>query len=626
MLANEEKYINYISQYSEQELRAECLSLYRENIQLKFNRSANERINTETYIQYDQLKAANDALLKENKELKNLLEKEINKYELRAKSTFGRKTEGLLSLIDSASNKVDEIEDEAQAEDNDTLENTPVRDKIVEFASRKENSVKCATKKQDTKPKTNRLAKSMENLPREVVYDIDIDALNEKYGAGNWRIAFWHEHTKLEKIDTPFFQKVIYTPTISVGLEHRLYSEPYENPLIDRSVVSESVMEDLLYRKFVLSMPSNRLANDYQMQGIDLSKQNILNWTAKVVPTVFKPVVEYLTECLMKYRYTQNDETYIQVNKDERGPGHKSYMWVHTSSDCLDCNPIVIFCYEATRNTDHLRSFYKEFMGYITCDAYISYQVLEDESDGDIVVSCCFMHCRRYFAEAFFINDIAEMTNEQLKEMPETQALFLIRDIYIEENKLKDFSADDRLTLRKEKVGPLVDRFFNYIHELAESELVFSDRMNKAINYAINQESHLRVFLTDGNICCDNGNAERKIRAYSVGRANWLFCDTVAGAETTATMYSIVETAKANGVNVMIYLRYLLEEMPKHMSDTSRAYLADMVPWSDAYKKYESSYLLSRKQLCQNMFIEPPRPKTSAKTEIITSQCINTPA
>lgn len=276
MLADEEKYINSISQYSEQELRAECLSLFRENHQLKLDRLANEKINTETYIQYDRLKTEKDTLLKENRELKDLLEKEIHKYDLRARSTFGRKTEGLLSLIDSASNKTDGIEDESQCENDDATENVPVRDKIVDFASPKNDKVRRNAGNKGKKPKTNRLSKSMQELPREIIYDVDTEELDEKYGAGNWRIAFWHKHTKLEKIDTPFYQKVIYTPSISVGLEHRLYSEPYENPLVDRSVVSESIMEDILYRKYVLSMPANRLATDYQMQGIDLTKQNII--------------------------------------------------------------------------------------------------------------------------------------------------------------------------------------------------------------------------------------------------------------------------------------------------------------------------------------------------------------
>ena len=211
------------------------------------------------------------------------------------------------------------------------------------------------------------------------------------------------------------------------------------------------------------------------------------------------------------------------------------------------------------------------------------------------------------------------MSDEQLKELPETIVLFLIRDIYMEENRLRNLSADERLTLRQEKVGPLVDRFFNYIHELDQSDEVFSDRMTKAINYAVNQEEYLRVFLTDGNISCDNGNAERIIRSYSIGRANWLFADTILGAEVNALMYSIVETAKANAANVLIYLRYLLEKMPAHALDTDRSYLAKMVPWSDAYRKYEGSYKLDHSYMLQNLFTEPARPRTPLKAEVSES-------
>lgn len=117
------------------------------------------------------------------------------------------------------------------------------------------------------------------------------------------------------------------------------------------------------------------------------------------------------------------------------------------------------------------------------------------------------MHCRRYFTEAFFVNDVAELSDEQLLELPETKALMLIRDIYHEENQLKDLNSEDRTAIRKEKVEPKVNQFFEYIHSLEESAEIFSDRMSKAITYATNQEEHLRRFLADGNISIDNGHA-----------------------------------------------------------------------------------------------------------------------
>ncbi len=147
------------------------------------------------------------------------------------------------------------------------------------------------------------------------------------------------------------------------------------------------------------------------------------------------------------------------------------------------------------------------------------------------------------------------MSDEELKALPETKALLLIREVYQEGNALKDMTAEKRTASRRERVAPGLDAFFAYIHSLEDSEEIFSERMKKAIKYALNQESSLRRFLADGNIPCDNGHVERIIRSYSIGRANWLFVDTVDGARVNAVMYSIVETAKVNQVNVRYYLQ-----------------------------------------------------------------------
>ena len=247
----------------------------------------------------------------------------------------------------------------------------------------------------------------------------------------------------------------------------------------------------------------------------------------------------YMTEYLIRSGYMQSDESYFQVNKDERGPGHKGFMWIHCTSEMLDIHPVVVFYYESTRGTEHLRQLFGEFIGYIICDAYISYQVLEKENPL-ITVAGCLMHCRRYLAEALFVNDISSMTDEEINALSETKALLLIREIYIAENSLRDMSADERLKARQRIVKPKVDAFFEFIHSLIEPGMVLSERLNKAVQYAINQEERLREFLNDGNIPCDNGHSERIIRAYSVGRANWLFADTITGANVNAIMYSIV--------------------------------------------------------------------------------------
>lgn len=614
MQAEYSKFAESISTLSEDDLRQLVTEEHIKRLELEAREEENQRIYLEMHIQFCDLKKKYDDLSALYQDTKKLLQKEVEKNLLKTRSTFGRSTEKFTDLIKSANNKGDDFVDEDESEDTD---DTNTNTRIIDFPGKKEkaneeiNEKKGTIKNPSVSGRKSKLKESMENLPHEIVYDINFDLLNELYGEGNWRIAYWHKHETLEKIPVLYFVRETYTPAISVGLEHQLYTVPYENVLMPHAYVSPSLLADIIYRKFVLGLPFYRQAVDFQMSNVALLKQTIIHWVNTIAPDLLDPVCDYLTAKLVKYRYVQSDETYIQVNKDGRGSGHKSFMWVHCSSELADCDPIVIFCYEATRGTDHLRRLFGEFLGYITCDAYVSYPVIEGEVDG-LTVTGCLMHCRRYFAEALFINDVASMTDEEIVSLPETKVLLLIREIYIEENKLKGMSADDRLSARQEFVQPKVDALFDYIHELNDTDMVYSDRLKKAIAYAINQEEKLRVFLTDGSIPCDNGKSERIIRAYSVGRANWLFADTIVGANVNATIYSIVETAKANSVNVRIYLQYLLEKMLAHKIKYQAfddGFLETMMPWSPEYKKYEKDTSFAGIDAFHRMFPEPDKPK-----------------
>ena len=617
MRSDREAFVKQTSILGRDALLALALSLYDELEEIRLKQLENERISTEAHIQFSELNVKYTAALSENENLKILLQKEIDKNTLKTKSTFGRKTEAFLSMLDAVDNPEEEPEDESETEEAKLPEERKKR--IITFPG-KNGVKKSARKTGEKKSEGESLARSLDTLPQQLIYDLNVDRLNEQYGQGQWRIAYWHSHRVLMKLDSPYYAQVTYTPVISVGLEHDLFTVPYMNPLIDKSFVSYTIIADILYRKFVLGLHFYRQARDYMMQDIALTKQTIISWVNTLVPEICGEVHEYMMQLLISYRYTQSDETFIQVNKDGYDPGHKSYMWVHTSSELLDCPPIIVFCYELTRSTDHLRSYFQEFLGYITCDAYISYQVLESESDGKIQATGCMMHCRRYFAEAFFVRNVAEMSDEELKELPETKVLFLIREIYQEEGKLKDMTAKERAAARKELVAPKVDALFTYVHTLENSGEVFSERMKKAIQYAVNQESSLRRFLEDGNIPCDNGHVERVIRSYSIGRANWLFADTIDGAKVNAIMYSIVETAKANRVNVRYYLQYLFEQIPLRRARGDTGFMADMMPWSDAYKEYERQKRKQQQSMFGQLFPEPDRPRAPRKRDTAGSR------
>ncbi len=624
MEASKKDFLDSLSSLSRDRLIDLAVSQYSEITMLKLREEANERINTETHIQYVELKEKYESLLKEHDGLKELYRQLVEKDMLKTRSTFGRSTEKFLSLVDSAENRAEDFEDEKQDEDDGEASRKPGR--VISFDDAKKGrdgttekdsdgqNESCGRNKNDRDK--NSLKKSLGGLPYETLFDIDIEELNHIYGEGNWRILFWHEHSTIEKMPATYYVKQVYTPVLSTGLEHSLVTMPYCNLLMPRSYASPSLVSDILYRKFVLGLPFHRQAMDFSMSGICLSKQTIIHWANTIVPEFLDAVWEYLVSCLVKQRYIQSDETYMQVNRDGRSAGSKSFMWVHCTSELLDCAPVIVFCYEKTRNTDHLRGFFAEFLGYITCDAYISYQVLENESGENIKVAGCLMHCRRYFAESFFVNDVASMSDEELAALPETKALLLIREIYAQENKLSGMPADERTAKRKKYVKPLVDEFFKYVHELFDSAEVYSDRLQKALTYAVNQEERLRMFLSDGNIPCDNGFSERIIRSYSIGRANWLFADTVKGAGVNATMYSIVETAKANGADVRMYIQYLLEKIPAFIEEhgeTNPEFLESCMPWDSNFARYSEIQKGQAQSKLHAMFPVPEKPKTPRK-------------
>lgn len=596
-----------------------CVFMYESMLGLEEKYREQSKIMTEMSIQYSDMKDRYDKMQKELSDLKKAYEKEVSKYTLRARSTFGRKTEKMLDLIDQAANKTEDPDDENEAEETEDADH-----KVVSISEAKK--VKGSGRKSSSDSKTDEKRKpplrdSMKDLPEETVFDIHPEVLDEIYGGGNWSVPFWHAHETLEKVPYEFYKKVVYTPVVKVGEDGDLSTEPYEDQLINRSVTSPSLMMNTVYRRFVLGLPYERQGMDFAMHGIELSKQDLIHWTNKLIPKLFEPVCEHLTKVLIASGYTQNDETYMKVNKDGGSPGKKGVMWVHCTNETITDKPVVLFCYESSRSTEHLREFFQEFLGYITCDAYISYQILEAEKEG-VIVGGCFMHCRRYLAEAFFLNDVNTLSEEQLRELPETKALFLIRDIYHEENKLKQLSCEARLKGRKELVTPRVDAFFSYIHSLRDSGIVYSEQLEKAITYAINQEKHLRVFLEDGNIPLDNGYVERIIRKFSTGRANWLFADTVWGAKVNALAYSIIETARANHVNIPHYLQFLFERMPKFLDGTLEQSIEDYMPWSDYFKAYSIQKSISDKEKWQGLFptaMPPELPKRTKRAKSIES-------
>ena len=533
-------------------------------------------------VQYQKMKEELSAVKQENEFLKNENLRLTEQLSLRKRDLFGSPTEKTDAILEKA---LSGEEDEDPLQDEELPEKEPVdRNKLKQLLGEKKHRGK--------KEKGKREA-DLSKLPHRTEFFLDIDELNRLYGEGNWSIAHWTEYRTIESVRAMKYLKSVFVPVVSAGVEYEMVRVPHEEKLLRGSLVSSSLLADIMYNKIVLSLPYYRIEADLERDGVTLSRVNMARWCIRFALGLFGPVYDYMSFLLLLRGFGQSDETTLQVINDGRPASSVSYFWIHTTSELDEGYPIVVFSYELTRNTQHLRDFYlaNGFSGFLTSDAYVSYGLLEKESNGAITSCGCFMHARRRFVVALLVMDLRNMTLQQIRELPEFKAQTLIDEIYQADEPLKKVSLEERARRLEKEVLPPVDRFFEFMHELDEAwDPSYSTRFRDAVNYALNNETQLRMFLSDPRIPIDNGFAERNIRPYAVGRRNWLFCYSVEGAEALAILYTLAETAKACGAHPYYYYKYLLEEMPKHMDgkSTDRSYLEEMMPWSDIYRRYEA--------------------------------------
>ena len=517
-------------------------------------------------------------LQSENKELTKVLADTIEKEKLRTNDIFGRGTEKLSELLGES--EVEEIVDEAEAEVVDFCTATSI-------SKRKKESSKTSHGQRSEARGSQKI--NLDALPQRSRFIYDKDELNRQYGEGKWRIAYWRKKRTLEYPQVTAYCLNTYTPVLSIGLEHCMESVP--NPgILPGSCVSPSFLAHVFYERIFKSIPFYRQSVSFKHMGLNISRQNLTGWFTRFSQSVFSLIHCRMKELLLEIPYHQCDETFFKVNKDGRTAGSYSYMWVHRTSELYPCNPIILFCFELTRGTDHLRKFYKDFEGFITCDAYCSYKTLGKEKANVIIICGCMMHLRRRFAESLMLIDKTGLSDEMIESLPETQALRLLSKIYEADEKLKNLPPYDRKKKRGEDVKPLMDEFYSFIEDLSK-EADMSSRLKDAVNYALNQKEYIMRFLEDGQIPIDDGATERAIRTFAISKRNSLFCDSMDGAEASAVMYSLSETAKANGANVYLYFRYLLEEIPLRLDDSDLTFLDAMMPWSEEYRRYEKNRL-----------------------------------
>ena len=345
--------------------------------------------------------------------------------------------------------------------------------------------------------------------------------------------------------------------------------------LMPHSIVSPSLAAAVMNAKFVNAVPLNRFSEELKRYDVKISRQVLAGWMIKLSERYFSLLYDRMHEELLKSRLIHCDETPFKVIRDGRGSSAKSYMWVYHTHPDYEGRNIYLYDYTPTRAADNPRKFLKGYRGILMTDGYQVYHTLEKEHPEELTVAGCWAHAKRRFAGLCKAKGLAGAKGTAAQE-----AVNRIDAVYHVDHMGKKADPDTLYRHRNSSVRPMVEDFFRWLREIRPS-IDPSSETGRAIGYCLNQETFLKAFLNNPMIPLDNNDAERSIRKFCVGRKNWQIIDTPNGAGSSAVLYSITETAKANGLKPYYYLKYVMEEMPKYFDGTDRSFIEDLLPWSE---------------------------------------------
>lgn len=404
-----------------------------------------------------------------------------------------------------------------------------------------------------------------------IIHELSKDELEEKFLDGYKELP--DEIYKKLRIIPAQFEVLEHHIKVYKGKDGSIVKAPHPKEMMDHSIATPSLVAFIMNGKYVNAVPLYRQEQEFARNDVSISRQVMANWVIRMSEQYLSLIYDRLRKEIAKSSVIHADETPVQVSKEAKG-AHKNYMWVYRTGTMCKANSAIVYDYQKSRNKDAPREFLGGFSGNLVCDGYQVYHALENEEETDFTVAGCWTHARRPFAEV-----IKSVGEDKAKGTIAYEAYLQIQNIYHTDNAFSKLPPSERKKKRKKLVKPLVDSFFEWAKSLT---VISSDKTRKGIQYCLNQEKYLRAFLDNPAIPLDNNIAEQAIRPFCVGRNNWKLIDTPHGARASAMIYSIVETAKANNLNIYKYLEYLLTEIPKHVDGSSSDFIEDLLPWSKA--------------------------------------------
>ena len=336
-------------------------------------------------------------------------------------------------------------------------------------------------------------------------------------------------------------------------------------PLLPHSYLSRSLATDVLIRKYADALPLYRQEQIWKRQGLPLKRGTMANWVIQLSTRYFRRLWERMKAKLLEQGVIHADETVIQVLKEEgRSPTSESRMWVYASGKRSE-SQIRIFEYRDNRSGDCAVEFLGDYHGVLISDGFSGYNKVSD-----VIRAGCWAHMQRKWREAMPKGEIG-------KKSMAAQGYKFCNRLFALERKLDELNDAERQEQRRQKAAPIIEEYYAWIETISRP----TGKLKEAVTYALNQKEYLCAFLDHGEIEISNNQVENAIRPFVVGRKGWLFSDTPEGAEATAVVYSLMETAKANNLRLEDYIQHLLSILPERFSADPEAVVDDLLPWTD---------------------------------------------
>ena len=351
------------------------------------------------------------------------------------------------------------------------------------------------------------------------------------------------------------------------GCETPVVKAPREKNIIPGSFATPEAIAHIMTQKFVMGSPLYRQEQEINRKGIHLSRQTMSNWILKATEDYLTPVYEQLHRELLTREVLHADETTLQVlHEPGKKPQSDSYMWLYRTSGDTD-KPIVLYEYQPGRGAKHPKEFLAGYKGYLHTDGYAGYHDLSKE----ITVVGCWAHARRKFDEA-----VKSLPKGKAKGSSASQGLAYCNLLFGIEQEIADKTAEQRYEERLKQAKPVLDAMFAWANSRTAAP---KSALGKAFHYLKEQWPYLTNYLKDGRLEISNNRAERSIKPFVIDRKNFLFANTPKGADGSAIMFSLIQTAIENGLDPYKYLTWLMRKA-KDADLTDLNTVKRLLPWN----------------------------------------------